>query len=435
MDSAAAQLEPLLSQLVNYERLRPDARLWDLTTMRALLAHAVGGRGAAGPVSGRAVQVGGSKGKGTTCAFLEALARGAGRSTGVYSSPHLVTLLERVRLDGHDVTVAALEPELRAVLATPGLERPPTFFEAMTAAAERVFARNGVDLAIYEVGLGGRHDATTAVPVEASVVTMIELEHTDVLGETEVAIAGEKAPVIRPGGVGFTGATGNALATIRAHAAAVDARLLVLGEDFAFSEPEFDGIDARFAVRLPGGVERSVVLPAASAFELPALTLALAVLHELMPAAEPPLTPAPRPVLPGRFEVVEEPDGEVLVLDGAHTERSVEAVVAECRRRWPGRRPAVLCSAAAGKRWRESLSGLVDFADSCLVTGLVGTPGEDPEVIANFFATRGLASETVADMESGLRALRQRPGPRLVIGSFYLVGQVRELVSANDRSR
>lgn len=428
MDPAAEQLAPLLARLVNYERLRPDRRLWDLTTMRQLLA----GSGVL-PGARPAVQIGGSKGKGTTAAFLAALATAGGDVVGVYSSPHLVTLLERIRIAGRDVTVAQLEPVLRRLLGVAGLERPPTFFEAMTAAAVALFREREVDLAIYEVGLGGRHDATTAIPVDVGVVTRIELEHTEVLGDTVEQIAAEKAFVLRPGGLGFTATEGPALAVLRDHAAAHAIDLHALGDpEFRCSAPRFVAADCRFELTLPGpagGERHDVRIPDGRAFEVPAVALAAATLRAVRPDVRLQLDPTPRPVLAGRFEVFEEPDGEALVLDGAHTEESVRAVVLEVARRWPGRRPAVLCAAAAGKRWRESFSSIIGVADSALVTEVVGTPGETPAVIADWLSQQGLPSETVQDVRAGLLALRQRPGPRLVIGSFYLVGGVRAQLS------
>ena len=137
--------------------------------------------------------------------------------------------------------------------------------------------------------------------------------------------------------------------------------------------------------------------------------------------------------MPCRFEVCREPDGEVLVLDGAHTEESLRAVAAELRRRWPERRPAVLFASATGKRWREGLSRLLPLADSFVVTELSGVPSEAPATIAAFLAGAGARSEVAADAVSGLAALRRRPGPRLVVGSFYLAGRVRELVGAGTK--
>lgn len=426
MDHAAERLAPLLQQLVNYERTRPDKRLWDLATMRRLLAR----RGAPEPPR-PAVQVGGSKGKGTTCAFLVALAQAAQRRAGVYTSPHVTTLLERVRIGDRDIPVAVLERHLVELLAVPDGERPPTFFEAMTLAAAAWFAEERVDLAVYEVGLGGRHDATTALPVDAGIVTMIELEHTDVLGDTIAAIAGEKAPVIREGGLGFTGASGDALAVVAGHCRRAGARLLVLGEHFGLRGLRWADDGPRGTLWLPDGRELPFALPGGAAFELPALALAAAAFAQLLPNAPLALDPAPRPQLPCRFEVRREPDGEVLVLDGAHTEQSLAAVARELQRRWPGRRAQVLFGSATGKRWREGLSSLFAVADTFVVTELTGTASEDPGAIAAFLGAAGRQCETAPDAGAGLRLLRSRPGPRLVVGSFYLAGQVRQLVTGD----
>ncbi|MCA8974188.1 MAG: hypothetical protein KDC98_05670, partial [Planctomycetes bacterium] len=248
---------------------------------------------------------------------------------------------------------------------------------------------------------------------------------------TIAAIAGEKAAVVRPGGTGFTAARGVALDVIRAHAERVGARLYALGEDFGPRDPVFGEGGCRFRLQLPNGAERAVQLPDARGFEVPALCLAIAVLDELMPDAPLALEPAPRPRLPGRFEILADRDGAVLVLDGAHTEDSLTAVATELRRRWPGQRPALLYATAAGKRWQQGLSVLLQDVDSVVVTGLLGTASEDPAAIARWIASRGVASEAVADAGSGLAALRRRPGPRVVVGSFYLVGQVRGLVMAD----
>ena len=425
MDPAAERLAPLLSQLVNYERTRPDRRLWDLATMRALLA-----RPGAPPPPRPAVQIAGSKGKGTTTAQLAALVQAAGLRAGRYTSPHVVTLLERIHCAGHDIPVAVLERLLQRLLAAPAGERPPTFFEAMTLAAAEWFAEERVDLAIYEVGLGGRHDATTALPIDAAIVTMIELEHTDVLGTTIAAIAGEKAPVIRAGGVGFTGTTDEALAVVRGHAAAVGAGLYVLGHEFGLRQVTWSDAGASGRLWLPDGRELPFHLPAAKAFELPALALAAAAFVHTLPGAALVLEPAPRPQLPCRFELRAEPDGEVLVLDGAHTEQSLRMVKDELRRRWPGRRAVLLFASATGKRWQQGLSELLDVVDSVVVTELVGTTGEAPAAIAAFLTSAGVQTEVATDAAAGLRLLRSRPGPRLVAGSFYLAAQVRALVDA-----
>jgi dihydrofolate synthase/folylpolyglutamate synthase len=313
---------------------------------------------------------------------------------------------------------------LRRIVAVPG-ERAPTFFEAMTLAAAEWFAERRTELAIWEVGLGGRFDATTALPVDASVITTIELEHTDVLGDTIAQIAGEKAAIVRRGGVAFTGTSGEALAVIHAAARDAGARLHVLGEHFGLADVRWERAGCRATLRLPDGSRHAVFLPDAAAFELPALALAAAAFTFLLPSAPLQLDPAPRPWLPCRFEVRTDVDGEVLVLDGAHTEQSLRAVAAEFARRWPGRRAAVLFGSATGKRWREGLSELLPIADSFVVTELVGTSSEDPAAIAAWLSSRGAQCEVAAGVVAGLAAVRRRPGPRLVAGSFYLAGEAR----------
>ncbi len=431
LDPAAVRLAPLLDRLVNYERTRPARPVWDLAATARLLE-----RPGASPPPAVAIQIGGSKGKGTTCAMLELIARRAGLRVGVYTSPHVSTLLERVRVDGVDVPVAELERILRDVLAAAG-DRPPTFFEAMTVAAVQWFAEQRVDLAVYEVGLGGRLDATTALPVAASVLTMVELEHTDVLGDTLAKIAAEKAPIVRPGGRGFTAADGEALAVIEAHARAVGARLALLGRDFAVRTAPTAGTELAGELDLPPrGVLPFSLLDGAS-YEIPALALAAAALLSVRPSVTLDLRALPRPSQPCRFEIVTGAGGWPLVFDGAHTERSLAAVAAEFARRWPGQRAAILFGAAAGKRWREGSSSLLPIADRFLVTEVSGTVSEDPAAIVAHLRGCGIAATEVAGVEQGLLALSAHAGPRLVTGSFYLAGAARSRVreSASEPRR
>src|SRR5690606_28932727 len=159
----------------------------DLDTVRRLLAEL----GVGSPPL--AVQVGGSKGKGTTAAWIEAFLRAAGVRSGCYASPHVSSIRERVRIDGADVPGDELEAAVEHVLDRRPAGASPTFFEILTAAAAVVFDRRAVGAAVWEVGLGGRLDATTAIDVQASVLTGIELEHTAILGDTVEAIAAEKA--------------------------------------------------------------------------------------------------------------------------------------------------------------------------------------------------------------------------------------------------
>ena len=426
-DPAAERLAPLLSQLENFERSRPDRRIWDLANARALVAHL-----GPAPAHGKAIQVGGSKGKGTVCAFLGALAQASGLRAGAYLSPHVTTILERILLDGRPVTTEAMETQLRLVLARADqIGVKATFFEALTVAAAQAFVAARTDLAIYEVGLGGRFDATTAIPVDASILTGVELEHTAILGSTVAAIASEKAWIVRPSGVAFTAARGDALAVLENHAKAQGAELFVLGTDMHLVDASWEGTDYRARLVLPDGRELPVLLPDARGYEPQALALAAAALAHVRPDVALRLDPAPRPwQLPCRFDVVRCADGLPFVFDGAHTEQSLLAVAGEFRRRWPDRKAVVLFGSASDKRWRQGLSALLPIADSFVLTELTGTVGEDPQVVADWLRAQGGAVSVIRSVPEAVAAVCSTPLPRLCCGSFYLAGEARALLAS-----
>ncbi len=151
------------------------------------------------------VQVAGTNGKGSVCAFLESICSRAGIRTGLYTSPHLVSIRERIRIAGEDIAedefarlASLVKGTAESLVRDQKLERVPTFFEQITAIALLAFAEGGVELAILETGLGGRYDATTAARAEVAGITRIDLDHQQYLGETIEEIAAEKAAIIRP---------------------------------------------------------------------------------------------------------------------------------------------------------------------------------------------------------------------------------------------
>src|SRR5690606_5218053 len=200
-----------------------------------------------------------------------------GLRTGVYTSPHVSSILERVRIDGRSDTEDALDAACRQVLAhAAGLDPAASFFEVMTAAAMLRFAAERVDLAVLEVGVGGRLDATTACEVDASVLTGVELEHTELLGDTVEAIAQEKAFVFRPGRAGVHGCTGAAAGVVEAHASAVGCRLLALGRDVVHRATATAADRRRVEVTVGGSASAIIELQGAPPWEDRALALALA---------------------------------------------------------------------------------------------------------------------------------------------------------------
>ena len=183
------------------------------------------------------VHVGGTNGKGSVVAILDAMFRAAGYRTGRFTSPHLCSIRERFLIGGERIGTEALDRHIEFFRAIAGqMDRSPTFFELNTAIAFRHFAEEPVDVALIEVGMGGRFDSTNLIAPEVTGITNIALEHTKYLGETLEAIAFEKAGILKKGVPGVTGETvPGPLGVIAARAEEVGCPLSVLGRDFRYT--------------------------------------------------------------------------------------------------------------------------------------------------------------------------------------------------------
>ncbi|MEZ5988558.1 MAG: hypothetical protein R3F30_05455 [Planctomycetota bacterium] len=421
-----------LAGLTNWERLRPDAPYrFDLSGMRALLARL----GHPERRLAQAVQVGGSKGKGTVAHLTAGIAGRLGLRTGLYTSPHVLDVRERIRLDLAPPPDEILVPHVDAVAAA--LVPGQTWFEAWTAVATLAFAEARPDLCVLEVGLGGRLDSTTALPRRACALTSIELEHTQVLGDTIEAIAAEKAAVLEAGMGCVTGFEGAALAVLERRAAEVGVRPAVLGRDLGW----------RLVGREAGGIvvevrlgDRTRVLSTRLGFapQGRALCLALGLLATLWPERrdelldldlDAPWLEAALP--PGRLQLLSrEPP---IVVDGAHTEDSLTMLADELPRAFPGRRFHLVLAMAEGKRWEAGLGRLAAVVDRAWVAPIVGKPSVVPEVLSAFLEARGVPCEReervgdafVAAGAEVLRASRRAGGgPALLLcGSLYAAGE------------
>jgi len=226
-----------LDSLVNFERMPPDrqARKVQLDLARIeWLTEQLGRPQDDLPC----VHIAGTKGKGSICAMAESIARAAGLVTGIYTSPHLVDLRERIRVGGRKIApeefarhVTAIRPHVEAVRHKPEIRRP-TYFEVLTHLALVHFVRSGVEMAAVEVGMGGRLDATNVVRPAACAIANISIDHTRQLGETLAEIAAEKAGIIKPGvPVVVSPNRPEAMAAVRAAADAHEAPLVLIGED------------------------------------------------------------------------------------------------------------------------------------------------------------------------------------------------------------
>ena len=394
---------------------------WDLKLERMRAALALRGHPeAAYP----ALHVAGTNGKGSTAAMLEAVLRAAGHRTGLYTSPHLVDFAERIRAGGRTIPhddVVTLVTEQRDALAGAGLSL--THFEFSTLIALEWFARIGIEVAVIEVGLGGRLDATNTVRPIATAITSLALEHEEWLGTQLRQIAVEKAGIAKPGVPMVLGRlVPEAEAAVVVRAAEVGAPLTHAGRDGVLAAAA-EGL----AFRGPGGVcwDR-LVLGLDGAFQRDNAEVALLLLTSIrdrFPAREEAVRAGLAGVRwPGRLAVVR--GRPLVVVDGAHNPAGVEALAAELPRLLGDRRLILVFAVMADKDWTAMLDRLVGRAAELIVTR-VGRRGLDPAAIADAVGRR-CAVRVVGDPRAAIRAALAGASARdavLVAGSLFLAGE------------
>jgi len=425
-----------LLSLVDVEKeRRPARRRFSLDPIRALCARL------GDPQEDlRALHVAGSKGKGSTALFAEAVLRAAGERVGVFTSPHLLRWTERFRVDGREAegaqvarAVDAVRPHVEALRRErPGA--PPTFFDATTAAAFLLFREAGVARVILEVGLGGRLDSTNVCRPAVTCITAIEREHTEILGETPAAIAGEKAGIWKEGVPAVVGALPEAaLAVVEARARALGAPLARLGRDFT-AEVREAGAEGLCVHLADGPVEVDVRLPVLGAHQAGNAALALACVRRLDAHADAALREAARrglcaAVLPGRVELLRR--APPVVVDSAHTGASA-AALARALEAVPRRRTHLVLSVSAGKDLPAILGELLPLASRVTVTRAEPHRSLAPQEVAAAVRRAAPAADlrVVPNPHLALRAAAEAQGDDellLAAGSVYLAGLAREV--------
>lgn len=454
---ASGALERLLA------RRRPEYVEFGLERIRALL------RGLGNPEHElRAIHVAGTNGKGSVAATAEAILRAAGRRTGLYTSPHLLEFAERIALGGRP-TDAALLDELAAEILPLVDAVDATFFEATTALAFTTFARVGVDVAVVEVGLGGRLDATNVLAADVAVVTSIDLDHADYLGSDPAGIAREKAGIVTEGATVVLGdVRGAPRREILMRAERVGAAVEAFGEAFGADDVretgggiEFEFWSRRRAAAATDDVGEGVGTgageepgrlrlrsPLRGAHQAVNVAVAVAAVDAFTMRRPGPWLAADETILrgvagvhwPGRFQV--ERDGvsgaATRVYDIAHNEAAARMLAEHVRRavdRGELPRPVVLLAAVLGdKDWRAVLGPLLDVTDAAVLTDATSAPAArrwDLQAAAAELS-RFAAPSVEPDFERALRRARELAGDGtvLITGSCYTVGDAMRLGGA-----
>ena len=435
-----AALESALRARTNYELQSPPPGGWGLDRMQRL-TRGLGYPERAQPV----VHVAGTSGKGTTVSALASCFDAAGLRVGWTTSPHLVDLRERIRIGAGPAPDALwLEAANRVFEIAGELEIEPTYFELVTAMAFEAFRRAKVDVAVVEVGLGGRLDATNVVQPTACVITRIGLDHGRLLGNDEASIAREKAGILKPGVPAIAGPNHPlAQEAIVAHAKEVGADLWLLGREGTVELLEEAGERSCVRIETPLGIHDVETTLSGPPLDNAALALlALASLQQqgvfppsvkLLDAAKPGLA---RLRWRGRFDVVG--SSPAVVIDGAHDALATQALAQAFTLRFPGKAPVVLLGIANDKATDAVLDLLAPLCAEAVCTAFASPRATDPDVLAAGFETRGLAAAREGGVEEALTLARARARardvPLLVTGSLYLAGEVLRLLG-EDVSR
>ena len=387
----------------------------------------------------KSVHVAGTKGKGSTCRMIESVLRAAGHRTGLYTSPHLHTFCERIQVDGQligrDEVVALvdeLEPHIEAV---PGL----TYFEIVTAMSLLYFARKQVRVAVVEVGLGGRLDATNVITPQVSAITSLSFDHTAWLGNTLDKIASEKAGIIKPGvPVVSAPQPPEALTVIEHVAAERDAPLALVGRDWLYAPGLAEPGGQWFARMRPGWY--TDFWPAPEFYWISLLgrhqivnaAVALSVLDLLREGGLAISTEAVRHGLltthwPARMEVISrEP---LVVIDGAHNGESAHRLAAALREWYPDHTWTLVFGASSDKDFAALFDALLPVTSRVILTRAQSARAADPTRLAELAASRGSQAETADGVASALESALRDADPHIgvvVTGSLFIAAEAEE---------
>jgi len=390
------------TQAVDYAYgLCHDKDEWDLTGIEELMQKLKRPEKRMGTI----IHVTGSNGKGSVCAMVANILHVSGYNVGLYTSPHLRRVTERIRINNEEISKDDFAAYVQIVRQH---VTDQSFFEVMTAIAFLYFADNAVDFSVVEVGMGGRLDATNVVQSDVSVITNISLEHTKRLGTTEEEIAADKAGIIKPNSMCVTAAEGKALAVIE-HVCEEKQSLLKVSRRTDFSH-----------IGLYGDIQKENAGTAIKVMKaLKKLDIAIPKLH-ILEGLE-------TVSWPGRMEFLE----PQLLVDVAHNPAGILQLVRELQRMKQEQRfRKIICVVGilADKDWKAMLDELVSVVDTLIITKPVSERAAEPSVLERYvvkqFSLKPLVIENVKMAVDLAKRDATKHDLVVVTGSFYTVGEM-----------
>jgi dihydrofolate synthase/folylpolyglutamate synthase len=385
----------------------------------------------------RAIHVAGTNGKGSTSAMIESILRTAGVRTGLFTSPHLLSFTERIRIDGREITeeeVISLAEEVREA-AGKRKDFSPTFFEVVTAMAFLHFRSSNVEWAVIETGLGGRLDATNVIVPEATVITRIGLDHSDFLGRTLREIAGEKAGIIKEGvPVVSAGQDAGAMEVVAGRSEEKGSELFSFGREFTAElvSESLEGTTFRYS---GSRKYEDLFVPLPGDFQMVNAALAVKTV-EIVSSRFPGLGGDVVRGLagvrwPGRFELVKE-DPPILI-DGAHNPQAASVLASNLRKiaLQKYERIILVMGAMGDKDIEGLLEPLLPLAAEILFCAPAYGRSASPERLAAAAAKKRYASIVAPSVAEAIVKAEElwQPGALIVItGSFYTIGEAKEFL-------
>ena len=352
--------------------------------------------------SARVIHVAGTNGKGSVCATIDSILRAQKYRSGLFTSPHLVTFRERIRVDGKMISEEAVANGLMAIR---GLVREwdphPTFFEIATALALKHFSNAKIDIAILETGLGGRLDATNAVQSNVSVITSIDFDHQQWLGQSLPEIAAEKAGIIKPKiPVVSAPQAPDAEKIIRTRAAECEAPLQFVNDSYQ-----------KTPVSLSGEYQKQNAALAIAALRAARIDIGDSSIARGLATVD----------WPGRFQKWD----ERTIIDGAHNPAAAQILANTWREFFGDQRATLVLAILSDKDLRGICEALAPIADSVLLPTIRSERATPPDELAKVLSaiTPSLPYSITKSIADGLALARAKPNPILLTGSLHFAGE------------
>jgi dihydrofolate synthase / folylpolyglutamate synthase len=376
----------------------------------------------------KTIHIGGTNGKGSVARMISAILQDAGYTVGCYTSPHLVSFTERITINNEEISesqVVELTAFIRERVETADRSKSFTFFDFTTALAFEYFRRRKVHLAVIEVGLGGRLDSTNVIRPLVSVITNVDLDHMDYLGESIHEIAAEKAGILKQGVPCVTGAEREALEVVK-EAARPKSPLFVLGEAFRYRKTgdqvlSYEGLENSLSdlrINLAGDHQLSNCALALCALELLARA-GFATKEAIVRRALQGVT------WPGRLEVVREKPR--ILLDAAHNPHGAKVLASYLRAHHADTRKILVFGVMKDKNFASMLRELAPLADEILLTRPRIDRAALPEELIPF-AQNATVTGTIGEALQRAREITEDGDLIIITGSFYTIGEARTLI-------